>query len=287
MPKKTPAVTAAKKEESRHDQWWYPQRCEAPGCSETSKDALKKCAGCNMVMYCCKEHQKADWKAHKEECKLFTRLNLRSTFYTDDDMLTRFPLRPCGQRARNSGRQAVADGSCCALCGKNDQQEDMTRTDCCSQVVCDNSKDYKIGTYSREFCQRSHDRYTLCGYHGVERWCDTTKDWRECPGCTKRHTQPDDIADMLWRGLNSYNFCPLLSKDVPRHARCETCSTCKKKFMMGVQGGSMNADGRACLSCAAAAFGPAFAGAGGPMMLMQGQAPLPTFKFDHATDGGL
>ena len=54
---------------------------------------------------------------------------------------------------------------------------------------------------------------------------------------------------MLWRGLNSYNFCPLLSKDVPRHARCETCSACKKKFMMGMMGGSWGRNGLVCMTC--------------------------------------
>jgi hypothetical protein len=48
-------------------------------------------------------------------------------------------------------------------------------------VICDTSDRYVLMSYSREFCERSHDRYTLCGYHGVERECDKSKDWRECP----------------------------------------------------------------------------------------------------------
>ncbi len=40
-------------------------------------------------------------------------------------------------------------------------------------------------SYSRDFCERSHTRYTLCGNHGVESYCDRTKDWRECEGCVK------------------------------------------------------------------------------------------------------
>lgn len=60
-----------------------------------------------------------------------------------------------------------------------------------------------------------------------------------------------DIADTLWRGLNSYNFCPLLSKDVPRHARCETCPKCHKKFISGVEGATSTPgyEDLCCLRC--------------------------------------
>ena len=35
-------------------------------CGKT--DAIKRCAGCMVVGYCGKEHQKADWKTHKKIC---------------------------------------------------------------------------------------------------------------------------------------------------------------------------------------------------------------------------
>lgn len=31
------------------------------------------------------------------------------------------------------------------------------------QPICDTSDNYQLMSYSREFCERSHDRYTLCG----------------------------------------------------------------------------------------------------------------------------
>jgi hypothetical protein len=34
--------------------------------------ALRSCASCGVVSYCGKECQKADWKRHKERCKIWT-----------------------------------------------------------------------------------------------------------------------------------------------------------------------------------------------------------------------
>ena len=34
-----------------------------------SSDNLKQCSGCGCVYYCCKDHQRADWKLHKLRCK--------------------------------------------------------------------------------------------------------------------------------------------------------------------------------------------------------------------------
>jgi hypothetical protein len=66
------------------------------------------------------------------ECKVFQRVGLHSTFYTDEDMLARFPLTPADDT--RSSRDNVPLGSSCSLCGKDDRQEDMTRTRCCNQV---------------------------------------------------------------------------------------------------------------------------------------------------------
>jgi hypothetical protein len=179
-------------------------------CSETSKDVLKKCSACKMVMYCSKEHQAADWPAHKDgkrpstwhggsgrpstwhggsgrpipslpcqlglyhpchvtygplpsplshchssdapcptkptrspilpcsavrpfpycppgpaECKVFQRVRVHATFYTDEDMLQRYPLQPLGCCRRYEDREEVPvpPGSSCALCGKTDKQD--------------------------------------------------------------------------------------------------------------------------------------------------------------------
>lgn len=64
------------------------------------------------------------------------------------------------------------------------------------------------------------------------------------------------MADALWRGLNPYNYTPLLSKDVPRHSLCDTCSQCGAKFISGVEGASFGGGGITCISC----MGPMMSG---------------------------
>jgi hypothetical protein len=45
--------------------------CALEGCGarEVHKAQFKLCARCQAAKYCCKEHQQADWPAHKAACK--------------------------------------------------------------------------------------------------------------------------------------------------------------------------------------------------------------------------
>ena len=45
--------------------------CALPACGarEVHEAQFKKCAACQAVVYCCKEHQAAHWPAHKVACK--------------------------------------------------------------------------------------------------------------------------------------------------------------------------------------------------------------------------
>jgi SMC interacting uncharacterized protein involved in chromosome segregation len=38
-------------------------------CAVCAKEAPMRCGGCKRAFYCCKEHQKQDWKLHKKLCK--------------------------------------------------------------------------------------------------------------------------------------------------------------------------------------------------------------------------
>jgi hypothetical protein len=87
-----------KQEDTIHTYFWYPDRCELEGCIvKRGEEPLKMCAACKMVKYCCVEHQKADWKFHKLDCRCFRRLDMRAVFYTDSEMLSRFPLNKAGK----------------------------------------------------------------------------------------------------------------------------------------------------------------------------------------------
>merc|ERR1712196_279653 len=44
-------------------------RCANCGIDESEKKTFKKCAGCNLVRYCSKACQRADWKNHKKLCR--------------------------------------------------------------------------------------------------------------------------------------------------------------------------------------------------------------------------
>ena len=45
--------------------------CALAGCgaTEAHPSHFSKCGACKAVMYCCKQHQQADWPAHKAACK--------------------------------------------------------------------------------------------------------------------------------------------------------------------------------------------------------------------------
>ena len=45
--------------------------CALPSCSKTEKTVKEfaGCSSCRSVVYCCREHQALDWRAHKKACK--------------------------------------------------------------------------------------------------------------------------------------------------------------------------------------------------------------------------
>ena len=137
----------------------------------------------------------------------------------------------------------------CTLCGRGPPEVPMEHTECCQRAVCNTEESYQMFSYSREHCARSHRRYTLCGHHGVEPECHQAHslDWRTCSGCVDLSRAK--LADTLWRGLNAYNFIPLLARDVPRHSMCDRCSVCSGSFMCGVEGGGYSSKGTTCPSC--------------------------------------
>lgn len=72
-----------------------------------------------------------------------------------------------------------------------------------------------------------------------------------------------NVQDYLWRGLNAYNFAPLLERNVPKHARyahdddaviirCDKCVECGILFYAGIDGTLVRrgSGGKSCPTCA-------------------------------------
>jgi hypothetical protein len=232
-------------------QWFYPRRCEYEGCE--SREGLKRCGQCKMVMYCGAEHQAQDWKVHKLDCEVFQRNEIKAEFYTDDIMLAKFPFRaPIRTDPEPFLPLPKLEGlNVCAICNSNpDPDRKILLTDCCGNAICESADDFFRCSDTR-FCHRYHSRYCLCGYHCVEEACDRSKDWRECSHCVPSRADVDRIPDKLWRGLNAHNFCPLLEKDVPRHSLCDTCAKCRRRFISSIEGYSVDSTmARICPGCA-------------------------------------
>ena len=49
------------------------RQCGLPSCDVQHDLGMKKCSQCKLVSYCSVEHQKADWKVHKQYCKSLVR----------------------------------------------------------------------------------------------------------------------------------------------------------------------------------------------------------------------
>lgn len=118
-------------------------------------------------------------------------------------------------------KKGSAKKSACGLCGK--ARKRLTKTECCSNWICDDEGDYILFSYARNSCFRNHRRYTLCGYHFIE---GHTGDWKTCQTCRN----DIDTEDYVWYGTNDYNFEKLPNPPTypPTH-----CAKCKRIIRRG------------------------------------------------------
>ncbi|CAG9461830.1 unnamed protein product [Pedinophyceae sp. YPF-701] len=199
-------------------------------------------------MYCSTECQKSDWPRHKKECKHIARLGLWGCPFTDEQMLARQPLGTAGVAdapARDGPRE-------CGICGRTSP---LKRTACCGEWVCDRDDEYELMSYSREFCHRSHERYTICGTHHSDRNHRGDQDWRTCGVCEA------DFAGQipgtrLWYSTNGYNFVPGLEAQYPKGSFITTeCCECRRRLYLGTESYSAKAgNGVFLYSCDACSF---------------------------------
>ncbi len=103
----------------------------------------------------------------------------------------------------------------CALCGKT---ENLTKTDCCDQWICDDEHTYRLFSYDLNSCHRNHRRYTLCGYHYNEQHQGR---WQDCQQCRKDFQ--DELEMYVWYGTNEFNFEKLANPPKYEPTFCSKC----------------------------------------------------------------
>ncbi len=124
----------------------------------------------------------------------------------------------------------------CGLCGKT---ENLTKTECCGNWICDDEENYVLGSLKENSCHRNHRRLTLCGQHYES---DHKGKWQDCEECkTERN-----IAEMYVHfATNEYNFEKL--KNPPRYepTRCVKCNN----IIVLSDGGWSYQGGYVCFNC--------------------------------------
>ncbi len=112
----------------------------------------------------------------------------------------------------------------CGLCGS--ARKKLTKTECCVNWICDDEDRYIMFSFARNSCSRNHRRYTLCGFHSVEKH---SGNWKRCKKCRDNF----DTEDYVWYGTNEYNFetLPNPPKFDPTH-----CAQCNRVIHRGNEG---------------------------------------------------
>ncbi|BAU15695.1 hypothetical protein LEP3755_62600 (plasmid) [Leptolyngbya sp. NIES-3755] len=135
-----------------------------------------------------------------------------------------------------------SDSPQCGLCGKT---ENLTKTECCDNWICDDEDQYRLFSFAHNSCSRNHRRYTLCGGHYAEKHPGR---WQECQQCRELF----ETEMYVYSGTNEYNFEKLANppKYEPTH-----CTGCKRIIRLGYDGYSYGPEGYLCEKCNQKKFG--------------------------------
>lgn len=132
----------------------------------------------------------------------------------------------------------------CGLCGKT---ENLTKTECCGNWICDDEDQYRLFSFAHNSCRRNHRRYTLCGAHYAE---GHEGRWQDCQQCREMF----ETEIYVYYGTNEYNFEKLTNppKYEPTH-----CAGCNRVIRLGYEGYSYGPGGYLCEKCTGKKFGDA------------------------------
>ncbi len=140
------------------------------------------------------------------------------------------------KRPRRRRRRIAQKHPRCGLCGKT---ENLTKTPCCGQWICDDEDQYVLFSYARNSCYRNHRRYTLCGYHYGE---EHSGDWKMCPECREAF----ETEMYVYYGTNEYNFEKLENPPEYEPTRCAKCNTI---IVLSEGGFSIKSEQYFCAKC--------------------------------------
>ncbi|XP_063917971.1 uncharacterized protein LOC135133480 [Zophobas morio] len=121
---------------------------------------LKKCSKCKLVHYCSQEHQRQDWQAHKDLCKVITDTSTRfrftgrsptafNRFKIVTGVLWHFEL---GRDLSVSEHEMWMYPKVCAVCYKG--LVNIVCTKCWSVVYCSETHRMLHETQHKEFCSK-------------------------------------------------------------------------------------------------------------------------------------
>lgn len=141
-------------------------------------------------------------------------------------------------------KRLIAQGvPVCGLCGAT---ENLTKTECCGQWICDDEENYVLFSYARNSCSRNHRRYTLCGSH----FCEGHKgSWKDCKKCLDAFE--DELEMYVYYGTNEYNFEVLENPPKYKPTKCSHCGTV---IRLADGGYSSGGEGYLCFDCTSAKY---------------------------------
>ncbi len=203
---------------------------------------MKACAKCKCAYYCGKDHQLQDWARHKIDCKALRKFpyDLQPKPFLLSRELEKYPL---GCFPIQSSDSDSAKKLKCFVCHAASSEVNLTFTECCNLPICDNSHEYKMFSYSRDFCSRSHDRYTACASHFHE---EHGGDWRECAECNS----DNGLGARPWYSTNRFCVTPCLEKFLPQGSMLTfPCESCKCRMLPGHCGYTFSGGKYFCSNC--------------------------------------
>jgi len=238
-----------KKLEKKKVSMYIPARCEHTGCTKRGYQIVKACARCNCAYYCSREHQVEDWSKHKLDCKFLSKLgNIDPTPFTFEQELQKYPigcfpltkkkkpsllLRNVDVTKKNEDENEIENEKC-FICHSKTSEVNLRYTECCNLPICDNSHEYEINSYSRDFCHRSHDMYTACSTHHHE---EHAGDWRVCVDCNTSTYSDNTTIVRPFHTTNRFLTTPSCEQFLPQGSMltfaCDNFPGCKSRMLPG------------------------------------------------------